>query len=284
VEKRQAGEAGFGAPEAGAMSEREEVRLVVRYLEREIAQGRTSLWEAAISASRRNGVKDAPAPAPPLAAIDLEAESLLHDGPQARPGPGDPLPGDDLLKVATEVRACTKCGLSGCRTQAVPGVGAGVSGIVFVGEAPGAEEDRRGEPFVGRAGELLTKILAAMDERKLIPGVQVSRNSVYICNVLKCRPPENRNPLPHEIEACSPYLLRQLAILRPKIICCLGKFAAELLVGAKGTVASMRGKVYRFGSAKLLVTYHPAACLRNPSLKRPVWEDMQRLAEEYASP
>jgi len=301
VEERQAGGA-RDAQEARAMSGREEHRLVVRYLEREIAQGRASLWEAAISAARRDGVKDAPAPAsattaatrsarntsmaaaPALAAIDLEVESLLHDGPQARPGPGDPLPGDDLAKVAAEVRGCTKCGLSGCRTQAVPGGGTGASGIVFVGEAPGAEEDRRGEPFVGRAGELLTKILAAMDERKLIPGVSVSRESVYICNVLKCRPPENRNPLPHEIEACSPYLLRQLAILRPKIICCLGKFAAELLVGAKGTIASMRGKVYRFGSAKLLVTYHPAACLRNPSLKRPVWEDMQRLAEEYASP
>lgn len=280
------------------MSEREESRLVVRFLEQEIAQGRASLWEAAISASRREGVKDAPAqaptpapalsarkaPVPVLPAIDLETESLLTDGPQARPGPGDPLPGDDLAKIAAEARSCTKCGLSGCRTQAVPGVGTGSSGIVFVGEAPGAEEDRRGEPFVGRAGELLTKILAAMDERKLIPDVSVSRESVYICNVLKCRPPENRNPLPHEIESCSPYLLRQLAILRPKIICCLGKFAAELLVGAKGTVASMRGKVYRFGSAKLLVTYHPAACLRNPSLKRPVWEDMQRLAEEYASP
>ncbi|HKA24931.1 MAG TPA: uracil-DNA glycosylase [Candidatus Eisenbacteria bacterium] len=268
---------------------REDTKLVVRYLEREIAVGRGSLWEATISASRRVDKAPALASAPQAVApartsvIDLEAESLLSDAPPARPGPGDPLPGDDLQKIAAEVRSCTQCGLSKCRTQAVPGVGTGSSGIVFVGEAPGAEEDRRGEPFVGRAGELLTKILAAMDERKLIPGVAVSRESVYICNVLKCRPPENRNPLPHEIEACSPYLLRQLAILRPKIICCLGKFAAELLVGAKGTVASMRGKVYRFGSAKLLVTYHPAACLRNPGLKRPVWEDMQRLAEEYAS-
>jgi DNA polymerase len=276
------------------MSAREEARLVVRYLEREIAGGRASLWEATISASRRAGPSAHPGPAalpvaapaglaPSLPDVDLEAESLLYDAPRARSGPGDPPPGDNLLKIAGEARACTKCGLSKGRTQAVPGVGTGSSGIVFVGEAPGAEEDRRGEPFVGRAGELLTKILAAMDERKLLPGVPVSRESVYICNVLKCRPPENRNPLPHEIEACSPYLLRQLAILRPKIICCLGKFAAELLVGAKGTVASMRGKVYRFGSAKLLVTYHPAACLRNPSLKRPVWEDMQRLAEEYAS-
>src|SRR5262249_60241990 len=124
---------------------------------------------------------------------------------------------------------------------------------------------------------------AGVDARQVLPGLAVTPDSVYTCNVRKFRPPENRTPTPHEIEACSPYLHRQLALLRPKIICCLGKFAAELLVGAKGSVASMRGKVYRFGSAKLLVTYHPAACLRNPSLKRPVWEDMQRLAEEYAS-
>ena len=120
-----------------------------------------------------------------------------------------------------------------------------------------------------------------MDDARLIPGVALSRETVYICNVLKCRPPENRNPLPHEIETCSPYLTRQLEALRPRIICCLGKFAAELLVGAKGTIGGMRGKVYRYRGAKLIVTYHPAACLRNPAYKRPVWEDMQLLAREY---
>jgi DNA polymerase len=188
-----------------------------------------------------------------------------------------------LETIATEVRACRLCGLCETRTQAVPGVGSARSGIVFVGEAPGADEDRRGEPFVGRAGELLTRIIKAMDDARLIPGVPLTRDTVYICNVLKCRPPENRNPLPHEIESCEPYLRRQLVALRPRLICCLGKFAAELLVGVKGTIGGLRGKVYRYQGAKLIVTYHPAACLRNPSYKRPVWEDMQLLAREYLS-
>lgn len=188
-----------------------------------------------------------------------------------------------LETIATEVRACTLCGLCETRTQAVPGVGSARSGIVFVGEAPGADEDRRGEPFVGRAGELLTRIIKAMDDAKLIPGVPLTRETVFICNVLKCRPPENRNPLPHEIQSCAPYLRRQLQALRPRLICCLGKFAAELLVGVKGTIGGLRGKVYRYQGAKLLVTYHPAACLRNPAYKRPVWEDMQLLAREYLS-
>ena len=186
-----------------------------------------------------------------------------------------------LDPVAAEVRACRGCGLCEGRANAVPGIGSARSGIVFVGEAPGAEEDRRGEPFVGRAGELLTKIIKAMDDARLIPDVPLTRETVYICNVLKCRPPENRNPLPHEVETCSPFLKRQLAALQPRIICCLGKFAAELLVGVKGTIAGLRGRTYRYEGAKLIVTYHPAACLRNPNLKRPVWEDMQLLAREY---
>jgi len=188
-----------------------------------------------------------------------------------------------LETIAGEVRACTKCGLCETRTQAVPGVGTAKGGIVFVGEAPGADEDRLGEPFVGRAGQLLDKIILAMDKAKLIPGLPLNRETVYICNVLKCRPPENRNPLPHEIEMCSPYLRRQLEAIQPRIICCLGKFAAELLVGVKGTIGGLRGKVYRYQGAKLIVTYHPAACLRSPSYKRPVWEDMQLLAREYLS-
>jgi DNA polymerase len=186
-----------------------------------------------------------------------------------------------LDQVDAEARACTKCGLCKTRTQAVPGVGSARSGIVFVGEAPGADEDARGEPFVGRAGELLTKMIIAMDEKRLIPGVQLSRETVYIANVLKCRPPENRNPLPHEIESCSPYLVRQLEALQPRIICCLGKFAAELLLQIKGSVGGMRGRTYRWRGAKLIVTYHPAYLLRSPSAKRPVWEDLQRLAQEY---
>ena len=184
--------------------------------------------------------------------------------------------------VAAEARACTKCGLCTTRTNAVPGVGSARTGIVFVGEAPGADEDLRGEPFVGRAGELLTKMIAAMDDARMIPGLPLNRETVYICNVLKCRPPENRNPLPHEIERCSPYLRRQLETIQPRVICCLGKFAAELLVGVKSpSLGAMRGKTYRYQGAKLIVTYHPAALLRNPGWKRPAWEDLQRLATEY---
>lgn len=221
-----------------------------------------------------------PEPVPDLPSLPTIVPS--HPGGVARAGIAREASGV-LEVVGAEVRGCTKCGLCETRIKAVPGVGSAESGIVFVGEAPGAEEDARGEPFVGRAGQLLTRIIQAMDDARLIPGVALSRETVYICNVLKCRPPENRNPLPHEIETCSPYLQRQLAALEPRLICCLGKFAAELLVGAKGTVASMRGRTYRYHGAKLIVTYHPAACLRNPNLKRPVWEDMQLLAREYQS-
>jgi DNA polymerase len=249
---------------------REAARATAAYLRREADRGRGDLWTLAAAEPVAARPKAAsPATTAPASGLDLDPPTIVSQA------------GDTLESVASEVRGCTKCGLAKTRTNAVPGVGTGRAGIVFVGEAPGAEEDRRGEPFVGRAGELLTKILQAMDEKQLIPGVSVTRDSVYIANVLKCRPPENRNPLPHEIESCSPYLVRQLALVRPKIICCLGKFAAELLVGAKGTIGGMRGQVFRYGDAKLIVTYHPAACLRNPNYKRPVWEDMQLLAREY---
>jgi uracil-DNA glycosylase family 4 len=188
-----------------------------------------------------------------------------------------------LAQIAAEVKVCQKCGLWEARNQAVPGVGSAQSGIAFIGEAPGADEDRLGEPFVGRAGQLLDKIIQAMDDAKLIPGVPLSRATVFIGNIIHCRPPENRVPLPFEIEQSSPYLRRQLEALRPRVICCLGKTAAEFMLGSKGSLASMRGKVYRQAGAKLIVTYHPAACLRNPEYKRPVWEDMQFMAREYLS-
>ena len=196
------------------------------------------------------------------AAIDAEARPVLD-------------------QIATEVRACRKCALWQTRTQGVPGVGGALSGIAFVGEGPGADEDRLGEPFVGRAGQLLDKIIEAMNAARLIPGLTLDRRTVFIGNVIHCRPPENRVPLPFEVEQSSPYLLRQLAALKPRIICCLGKTAAEALLGEKGSLGAMRGRIHRFMGAKLIVTYHPAACLRNPSYKRPVWEDMQRLAQEY---
>ena len=145
-----------------------------------------------------------------------------------------------LRQIAEEVGACRRCGLCEARTHAVPGVGSAASGIVFVGEAPGAEEDRRGEPFVGRAGELLTRIIQAMDEAHLVPGVSLSRESVYICNVLKCRPPDNRNPEPDEVATCSPFLRRQLATIKPKIICCLGTFAAQNVLQTAAPISRLR--------------------------------------------
>jgi DNA polymerase len=292
-------------PRAEALAIAQGVR---RYLERQDAAGLGDLAAAGAAKSSvhagtpRVASASSPAPAP---ATDLfgrpveriapsEAASATHA--MASPfedglNPGGVAARAEVLaasiplieQVAAEARACRLCGLCDTRTQAVPGVGSAASGIVFVGEAPGADEDRRGEPFVGRAGELLTRIIQAMDEARLIPGVALRRDTVYICNVLKCRPPENRNPLPHEIESCAPYLRRQLAALKPRVICCLGKFAAELLVGVKGTIGGLRGKVYRYQGAKLIVTYHPAACLRNPAYKRPVWEDMQLVAREYLS-
>jgi uracil-DNA glycosylase family 4 len=188
-----------------------------------------------------------------------------------------------LEDIAEEVRACRKCGLWESRNRAVPGVGTALSGIVFVGEGPGAEEDRLGEPFVGRAGQLLDRVIKAMDDARLIPGVPLNRETVFIGNVVHCRPPENRTPQPFEVEQSSPYLVRQIEAIRPRIVCCLGKTAAELLLGTKASLASLRGRVYRFHGAKLIVTYHTAAVLRNPNLKRPVWEDMQLLAREYLS-
>lgn len=186
-----------------------------------------------------------------------------------------------LKNIAREVERCKDCALWETRTKAVPGVGTARSGIVFVGEAPGADEDRLGEPFVGRAGQLLDRIIKAMDDAQLISGVPLSRETVFIGNVIHCRPPNNRVPAPFEVEQSSPFLQRQLEALRPRIICCLGKTAAEHLLGRKASLASMRGQTYRHGGAKLIVTYHPAAVLRTPELKRPVWEDMQRLAREY---
>jgi DNA polymerase len=152
---------------------------------------------------------------------------------------------------------------------------------VFVGEAPGADEDRRGEPFVGRAGELLDKIIKAMDEGELIPAAARPRHGLHLQRA-QVPPPENRNPLPHEIESCSPYLRRQLAAIKPRIICCLGKFAAELLVGVKGTIGGLRGKVYRT-RAPSSSSPTTRGVPEESGLQAPVWEDMQLLAREYLS-
>ena len=167
---------------------------------------------------------------------------------------------------AADVRACTACGLCRSRRQAVPGVGDAAAEWMFVGEAPGAEEDARGEPFVGQAGRLLDNMLAAL-------GMERSRN-VYIANVLKCRPPGNRTPEPGEVDACRPYLDRQIALICPKLVVALGRSAATTLLGVDATISSLRGRVHRYQGLPLIVTYHPAYLLRNLPDKAKAWEDL----------
>ena len=167
---------------------------------------------------------------------------------------------------AADVDACTACGLCRTRNKSVPGVGDTNAEWLFVGEAPGAEEDARGEPFVGQAGRLLDNMLAAL-------GIARGRN-VYIANVLKCRPPNNRAPEPSESDACKPYLERQVELIRPKLIVALGKSAASLLLNTDATIASLRGRVHQYRGVPLVVTYHPAYLLRNLPDKAKSWEDM----------
>ncbi len=182
------------------------------------------------------------------------------------------LPGDSLEKIAAEVAACKRCRLHATRTRAVPGVGAPNAGAVFIGEAPGAEEDVQGEPFVGAAGQLLNKILSAIGFR---------REDVFITNIIKCRPPNNRDPQPDEVACCRPYLERQLAIMRPKVICALGRHAGAWLTGAPDVMKTLRSGEYSYRGIRVFPTYHPAALLRNAQWKRPTWEDVQRLRAEY---
>ncbi|MGH7606589.1 MAG: uracil-DNA glycosylase, partial [Gemmatimonadales bacterium] len=171
-----------------------------------------------------------------------------------------------LAAVATLVAACTKCRLCEGRTNTVPGEGPATARLVVVGEGPGRTEDETGRPFVGRAGELLTKILAAID---------LPREQVFICNVVKCRPPDNRLPLYDEVAACVPYLYRQIDLLQPKVLLAMGGTAAQTLLNTKQSLGALRNHVHRFRGFPVVVTYHPAALLRNPNWKRPTWDDVR---------
>jgi DNA polymerase len=192
-----------------------------------------------------------------------------------RPAPAAP-PGMPALKTLDDVRAhlgeCTRCKLHTGRKTIVFGVGTPKAHLVFVGEGPGADEDAQGEPFVGRAGQLLTRIIEA---------IQLRREDVYICNIIKCRPPGNRNPEPDEIAACEPFLKAQLAAIKPKLICALGTFAAQTLLRTKEPISRLRGRFHAYEGIPLLPTFHPAYLLRNPHEKRTVWEDMKLLQKEY---
>jgi len=178
----------------------------------------------------------------------------------------------DLKSFEQAICACQKCSLGKTRTKFVFGVGDPQAGIIFIGEAPGHNEDLQGEPFVGRAGQLLDKILGA---------IKLSRQEVYIANILKCRPPDNRDPLPEEMQTCLPYLLEQIKLIKPKLICCLGRVAAQMLLDTKVPLSKLRGRFIDYYGMKLLVTYHPAALLRNPGYKPDTWEDVRMLRREY---
>lgn len=175
-----------------------------------------------------------------------------------------------LKSYYEEIKDCQLCSLGSTRTKFVFGVGNPDADLLLIGEAPGKNEDLQGEPFVGRAGQLLDKILDS---------IGFSREEVYIANVLKCRPPNNRDPLKTESDTCKPYLRRQIEIIKPKLILALGRISGVWLTGEEMSLGDMRGKTFSFGDSELMVTYHPAALLRNPNWKRPCWEDMQKVRD-----
>ncbi len=197
--------------------------------------------------------------------LDDDSTTLFKEGPEWKKA-------ETLTELNEYIHNCTNCPLGLSRSNFVFGEGSPDADIMIIGEAPGAEEDKQGRPFVGRAGQLLTKILEAIDLR---------REDVFIANILKCRPPENRRPEPEEIEQCEPYLMKQIELIQPEFILALGLTAVDNLLKKKHKMAETRGKLKDYHGIKMLVTYHPAALLRNPKLKRPVWEDVQYLRELY---
>ena len=212
-------------------------------------------------------------------AIELEAEmgtdEVVLPVSTTRPAAEVTLPAQDwpdLKSFHQGICECQLCPLGATRNKFVFGVGNPDADIVFIGEAPGADEDKQGEPFVGRAGKLLDKILAA---------INFDRSQVYIANILKCRPPGNRDPQPDEMDRCFPYLERQLQLIGPRFICCLGRIAAQRLLETKMPLGKMRGQWFEKFGAQVMVTYHPAALLRFAEYKRDTWEDVQRLREAY---
>ena len=216
----------------------------------------------AVAPARSDSAASGPSPQAPA-----PSPGLSFDPPSGDLFAADPVQqAHTLADVAALVAECTKCKLCESRTHTVPGEGPGDARLVVIGEGPGRTEDETGRPFVGKAGELLTKILAAID---------FPRERVFICNVVKCRPPENRLPQYDEIAACVPYLFRQLEILAPKVILAMGGTAAQTMLNTKQSLGALRNQVHRFRGIPVIVTYHPAALLRNPNWKRPTWDDVR---------
>jgi len=191
-------------------------------------------------------------------------------------GGGEPPHSDETLEELGQIAStCTKCRLAGGRTQVVFGVGNPNADLMFVGEAPGRDEDLQGEPFVGRAGQLLTDIIKAM---------KLTRDDVYIANVIKCRPPENRNPEPDELDACRPYIRRQIALIKPRVIVTLGRFALQSMMERGYSITAARGNWLEYDGIKVMPTYHPAYLLRTPAAKKDVWLDMKKVMAELGIP
>jgi DNA polymerase len=226
-------------------------------------------WRAALRATGAGPGATPPitrAPMTPAVSVPTPSGALFDGGANEI---------DSLETLVTQVASCKQCPLYKTATNPVPGEGNPHAELMCVGEAPGATEDETGRPFVGAAGQLLTKILAAID---------LPREQVYICNVLKHRPPGNRNPAPEEVTACSPFLIRQIELIKPKVILALGTFAAQTLLNTKTPIGKLRGSVHQYHGVPLVVTYHPAALLRNPAWKRPTWEDVQLARRILDSP
>jgi uracil-DNA glycosylase len=237
------------------------------------ADWRASLREAGVNVDAAHSAAFAVAESLPEAGVtspqtpeDMAFKKGIVAPDDALPVPSTIEKLQSLDEIAAKVQKCTRCPLYETATQGVPGEGDPKAKLVCVGEAPGAKEDETGRPFVGQAGQLLTKILAAID---------LTREQVFIVNVLKHRPPGNRNPRPEEVVACSPYLIRQLELIKPKVIVAFGTFAAQTLLQTKTPIGQLRGLVHRYHGIPLIVTYHPAALLRNPAWKRPTWEDVK---------
>lgn len=218
--------------------------------------------------ARRGGHAATGAPPPPPAVPAIAA------APRAASSVPAPV-AEEWDRLAAEVRDCVRCGLHATRTQTVFGVGDRRADLLVVGEAPGAEEDRQGEPFVGRAGQLLNSMLRAMG---------APRETVYIANLLKCRPPGNRDPAPDEVACCQPFLQRQIGLLRPRALLAVGRIAAQNLLGTDRPIGKLRGVVHRYGpgGTPLIVTYHPAYLLRSPTEKRKAWADLRLARSELA--
>ncbi|MEX0607167.1 MAG: uracil-DNA glycosylase [Halofilum sp. (in: g-proteobacteria)] len=212
-------------------------------------------------------------PEAPAAGVAVEPSTQGDALDVSMPSAGGEVAAMDWRALREEILGCTRCGLCESRTQAVPGVGSVEADLLVIGEAPGQEEDRQGEPFVGRAGQLLDRMLAA---------IGFDRQTVFITNVLKCRPPNNRDPAPEEVHACTPYLRRQIELIAPRVILSVGRISAQNLLETPSTLGRLRGSWHRFGPREtpLRVTYHPAYLLRNPAAKRQAWDDLKRVRDQ----